>query len=240
VRDPREIILALAAADEAADEPQEFVLYYSAKGRQIIGHPGWPDGALPPATVEVDDLDERNWVRVSDATGKGRHFALTGAGREAAKAYERQRDAAAVSAVSLDWSAVNPVLEALFEAYTQAGAPEYGIASEPVLRGLEDPAAGRPAVRELVRGGYLETVNEQDQSDIPSEVRPTPLTLQLIARWPGSGAEAALGELVAAIDEEITSTDDSDKRRKLTAVRDGLLGAARDVAIHYLERKTGL
>jgi hypothetical protein len=101
----------------------------------------------------------------------------------------------------LDWPAVTPVLDALWEAYTAAGASEYGVETETVLAKLEDQAAARAAVRELVRGGYLETVADIDQSDIPPAVRPTPLTLQLLAGWPGGTAEAALDELIAALDQ---------------------------------------
>ncbi len=240
MRDPRNILAEIVTADEAASDSQSFVLYYSASGPVIVGHPGWPENQAAPSHVEVDDLEERGWLRIETRDGTARSFALTVAGRSAAQAYQRQRDAAAVSAVALDWSAVNPVLEAFYDAYTQAGAPEYGVASGPVLAGLEDPAAGRPALRELVRGGYLEAIDEHDQSDVPSTVRPTTQTLQLMARWPASAAEAALGELVSALDEEINVTPDDEKRRKLVQVRDGLLGAARDIALRYLESKAGL
>jgi hypothetical protein len=239
MRDERDLLAALVAADQAADEAELFVLTYTGNGPVIIGHPGWPEDAAPPSSVEVDRLAERGWVSIERADGKGRAFAVTIHGREAASAYARQRSAAGGSAVVLDWSVVNPVLEAFYHAYTQAGAPEHGVESEPVLRTLDDPAAARASMRELVRGGYLEEVTGVDQSDIPGAVRPTPATLQLLARWPGSNSEAALAELVSALDQAIESTPAGEKRSTLVRVRDGLIGAARDIALSYLERKVG-
>jgi hypothetical protein len=239
MRDERDLLAALVAADRAAGEAELFVLTYTGNGPVIVGHAGWQEDAEPPSSVEVDRLAERGWVSIERAGGKGRAFAVTIHGRKSASAYARQRSAAGGAAVALDWSAVNPVLEAFYDAYTQAGAPEHGIESEPVLRTIEDPEGARAALRELVRGGYLEGLADVEQVDIPLAVRPTPATLQLLARWPGSNSEAALAELVSALDQAIETTPAGEKRSTLVRVRDGLLGAARDIALSYLEGKVG-
>lgn len=238
MRDIREILGALVAADEAAPEQQTFMLIYAGAGREILAA-GWPEDLAAPSKEEVDELEERGWVRVTDAEGSGRSFAVTVAGRDAARARARQLSAATGSAVALDWTAVTPVLDSLWEAYVAAGAPEHGVETEPVLRELEEPAAGRAAVRELVRGGYLEALADVEQADIPLVVRPTPPTFQLLAGWPGGTPEAALAELVAALDQAIDSTPEGEQHSKLARVRDGLLGAAHDVAIAYFEKKVG-
>jgi hypothetical protein len=238
VRDPRDILAALVVADEAAPEQQTFILVYAGVGREIIAI-GWTTDLLNPApsAEEIDDLAERDWVRVTDVDGQGRSFAVTVAGRNAAKARARQLSAAAASAVVLDWAAVTPVLDSLWGAYVVAGAPEHGVETEPVLRDLDEPTAGRAAVRELVRGGFLEALLDVEQADVPSAVRPTPLTLQLFAGWPGSASEAILDQLIAAMSEAIDSTSDEDKRTALVRVREGLLGAARDTALAYFDKK---
>jgi len=41
-----------------------------------------------------------------------------------------------------------------------------------------------------------EALTDVDQSDVPLTVRPTPITLQLLAGCPDGSAEAALDELV--------------------------------------------
>jgi hypothetical protein len=95
-------------------------------------------------------------------------------------------------------------------------------------------------VRELVRGGYLDAVNEIDQSDIPVTVRPSLIALRIMGRWPVTAPEAALGGLVEALNTAIVSTDDESQKSKLTRIRDGLLGAGRDVALAYFEKKVGI
>ena len=52
--------------------------------------------------------------------------------------------------------------------------------------------------------------------------------------WPSSVSEETLCGLVAALTAEISRTPDSDKRSKLTQVRDGLSGVARDLVLTYL------
>ncbi len=237
MRDERDLLAGLVAADEAAGAPDIFVLHYTGLGPVIVGHRGWSEDVEPPSGIEVDRLAERGWVSIDRSEGKGRTFAVTISGRQAARALARQRAAAGGSAVALDWAVVNPVLEAFYDAYAQAGAPELGVESEPVLRTLEDQDGARAALRELVRGGYLEGVAGVEEVDIPLVVRPTTATLQLLARWPGSSAEAALADLVAELDQAIESAPDEEKRSALVRVRDGLLGAAKDVALAYLGSK---
>jgi hypothetical protein len=140
---------------------------------------------------------------------------------------------------TLEWRAATPVLQAIFAAYEEAGAPENGVETEKVLRALDDAESARAVVRELARSDYLETLIDVDGSDVPVTVRPTPRTLQLLAGWPSGSAEAALDELVAALDEAIGSAPTDEERSKLSRVRDGLLGAARDVALAYFEKKIG-
>lgn len=239
-RDPRDLLATIVAAEETAEEREPFVLYYSAGGPVIIAPPKWPDDEPVPSSVEVDDLEERGWARVYPSEGSGRAFASTVRGQEVARAYARERAATEASVVNLDWPSVNPVLERFLEAYESQGAPEHGVECQAVLNGLDDPAGSRALLRELVRGGYLDAVNEIDQSDIPVTVRPSLVALRIMARWPETEPEAALDGLVEDLNTAIASTDDEGKKSKLTRIRDGLLGAGRDVALAYFEKKAGI
>jgi hypothetical protein len=58
--------------------------------------------------------------------------------------------------------------------------------------------------------------------------------------WPADGAQEVVGGLVEALNAEIDRTPESNRRSVLVQVRDGLIGAARDVAIAYVEKKTGI
>lgn len=234
------MLATIVAAEDASGEREPFRLWYGSGGPVILAPPKWPDDEPVPSSVEVDDLEERGWVRVYPSEGSGRGFASTVRGQEVAQAYARERAAAEASAVSLDWPSVNPVLERFLEAYESQGAPEHGVECQVVLNALDDPAGSRALVRELVRGGYLDAVNEIDQSDIPVTVRPSSVALRVMARWPETGPEAALDGLVEALNITIASTDDDAKRSKLTHIRDGLLGAGRDVALAYFEKKVGI
>jgi hypothetical protein len=236
-RDHSEILAELVAADEATDTSEAFVLTYTALGPVIVGHPGWPQEQNAPTTVEIDELEELGWVKITKVNGSGRVFTLTIDGRNTAKAHARQRAAADIDTVSLDWRVVTPVLDAVYAAYVAAGAPEHGVESAVVLLEIGSPKGGRAALRELVRGGYLEALTEVEQSDIPLAVRPTTSTLHLLAGWPRGTADAALGELVAALDDAIARTPMGDERSKLENVRDGLAGVARDTALAYFDKK---
>ncbi len=239
-RDPRDLLATIVAAEEVSDEREPFRLYYTNGGPVILAPPKWLDGEPVPSSVEVDDLEERGWVRVYPSEGSGRDFASTVRGQEVARAYARERAAAEASVVSLDWPSVNPVLERFLGAYESQGAPEHGVECQSVLNGLDDPSGSRALVRELVRGGYLDAVNEIDQSDIPVTVRPSLIALRIMGRWPVTAPEAALDGLVEALNTAIVATDDEGQKSKLTRIRDGLLGAGRDVALAYFEKKVGI
>ena len=137
--------------------------------------------------------------------------------------------------LSLEWPVMRRRLVSLYAAYVERGAPEMGVDISPVIPGEHDGATIAAEVRELVRGGYLDVTFQSAAG--PRMVRPTRQTLQMLAGWPGSSAQDALNELVAALDSEIAGTAEGERRSKLVQVRDGLLGAAQQIAIAYLEKK---
>jgi hypothetical protein len=105
---------------------------------------------------------------------------------------------------------------------------------------LQDPEAGNQAdalVRELVRGEYLDVTAASSAG--PRAVRPARKTIEMLGSWPASTAQETLSELVAAIDTELNRTSDPVKKSTLRAVRDGLTGAAQQIAITYIEKKIG-
>jgi hypothetical protein len=142
------------------------------------------------------------------------------------------------SAVDLSWSAARATLLQVYDLYREQGAPPMGAWIVPLA---DDPERGGVAaahIGELVRGGYLEV--GRGSAAGPTHVRPTKLTLQLFDGWPAGPAQAALEELVRDVDIAIERTPDEDQRSKLVALRDGLVGAGRDIAIAYLEKKIGV
>jgi hypothetical protein len=168
--------------------------------------------------------------------GKGRHFAVTSAGRAAWDEHlELLQPEPATTRVTLDWSSARPVLRHIFDAYQDRGAPRRGVAVMAVADDFGDRATFDAYVRELARAGYLDVITRSDSR--PRLVKPSPTALQMLARWPSSPAEDALDGLVHALDSEIERTADPEKRSLLERVRSGLAGAARDVALTYFEKK---
>lgn len=232
-----DLLGTLVAADEAAGRAQTFVITWTGPNTPaFVGVSGLADDAPVPTDVQVDNMAERGWVRVTHADRKVRHFALRAEGQRA----WRQRIAKISHVpvpVSLDWAVARPLLKEIFEAYSDAGAPDMGV---DMLPRLEDPVDGRETralLLGLARAGYLEVTWES--ADGPRMVRPGIPVLQMFAGWPVTAAQDVLNDLTTALDTEIDRTSDSDKRSKLIAVRDGLLGAARDIAIAWAEKKIG-
>lgn len=232
-----DLLGTLVVADEAAGRAQTFVITWTGPNEPAFaGVAGLADDTPVPTDVQVDNMAEFGWVRVTRVEGKIRHFALRAEGRRAWRKRVAEISDTRVP-VSLDWTVARPLLKQIFEAYSHAGAPDMGV---DMLQRLEDPDHGRETralLFELARAGYLEVTWET--ADGPRMVRPGIPSLQMFAGWPVSAAQDVLDELTAALDTEIGRTSDSDKRSKLIAVRDGLLGAARDIAIAWAERKIG-
>ena len=76
-------------------------------------------------------------MRVTDAEGKGRTFAVTSAGSPAAPARwsaSRAPGAGPGPSVDLEWLAVSGVLAQVYQAYVMAGAPENGVDTTSLAR----------------------------------------------------------------------------------------------------------
>jgi hypothetical protein len=74
-----EILALFVQADEAAGEPQTFVMTYVGFGeRAWVGVLGWPDDLEVPSEHKMDDLAERGWLRILDTQARrGRSLSLS-------------------------------------------------------------------------------------------------------------------------------------------------------------------
>jgi hypothetical protein len=233
--DDIEVLGLLVQGDEAAGERQTWVFYVSGGGaRLFVGGVGWPEDTEVPTTAQIDDLIDSRWLRLVERNGNGRTFAVTSDGR---REWTRHvaRQAHAAGWVDLSWTDARPLLERIYDLYREAGAPEAGVDVEPLVRGPETARQNQALIRELFRDGLLE--EPETSVDQDSRARPTSKTVQMLDGWPGSAAEDALNGLVGAIDAEIEQTSDTTKRSKLIALRDSLVGAGRDLALAYFEKK---
>jgi hypothetical protein len=237
MREIIDVLGLLVAADQARGEVQDWGLYYTAGGPIWVGGSGWPDDVAVASTAEIDEMAERGWLRITGyPSDKGRQFAVTGDGRQAwlDHVHANAPEAPGGGPATLDWESSRTLLRALYDAYAERGAPRRGVDSLALIAGLGDPQSARAQLEELVRAGYLEPATPQQRVRL---VRPTTKTLQMFAGWPSTNAEDTLSTLIAALNAEITETTDPETRTTLQRVRDGLLGAAQNIALKVIEQK---
>jgi hypothetical protein len=198
--------------------------------RAWAGVGGWPDDAEVPSEHTIDELAERELVRMLSIKGNGRTFAVTEAGREAWA--KHQADAILdVRAIDLTWESTRATLERIYALYRSARGP-MGVSIMQLTQDRESGAQAEAQIEHLIQAGYLEV--GRGSSAGPTHVRPTELTLRMLEGWPGSLGEEALRGLLAVLTAEIEQTTDDDKRSKLIQVRDGLRGVAHDLVLTYL------
>jgi len=230
-----EMLGLLVQADEEAGDPQTWVMTYTGEGRVLVGVQGWPDDVEPLSEHEIDDLTDRGWVRISKSAGKARTYAVTGDGRRAWREWVAHHQHVP-GQVNLGWPAARQLLERLHQMYVEAGSPEIGISVLELTQNPETGQQAQAAIRTLFRNEYLE--EGFASSDQLVLVRTdTPKTLQLLEGWPSGPAQDALDELVRDLDTAIEQTPDEERRSKLLTLRDGLVGAGRDIALAYFEKK---
>lgn len=148
-------------------------------------------------------------------------------GRLRVQRAERARAGVQGLPVSLDWTTLEPALDASITAYEQAGAPEGGVHAATIT--LPD-AVSRTAIAELAHAGLLIDCEAEsggagggvDQIDGPSFVRPSLDAHRLRRGWPRGAADAAIERLVQALLEEAERTEDPDERTRLRKTADWL------------------
>ncbi|MDX6627668.1 MAG: hypothetical protein QOE56_2657 [Solirubrobacterales bacterium] len=80
----RRIIQADTAIGRVGGDSEEFTLYYSGEGPEVL-HGGWDRSWAPPTAQTIDDLGEMGLLRVGDSGGRGRKFSLSLSGRRRAE-----------------------------------------------------------------------------------------------------------------------------------------------------------
>jgi hypothetical protein len=202
---------------------RSFMLMPRGSMERQMDHPGWDPSWATPTEHDIDDLVEQGYVRLDAANyGKTRAFSLTIDGRLRGQRIQRARSDAQRIPVSLEWTLLEPALDAAILNYEEAGAPEGGVATTmiPLPEGV--PSA---AIAELTRAGLLidcendaRGVGGVDQVEGPGFVRPSAEALRLKRGWPGDAADAAIERLVQFLLEQADATDDPEEQTRLRRV----------------------
>jgi hypothetical protein len=211
----------LLAAEEAGlrtgSDRCSFMLMHRGGMQREVDHPGWDPSWPTPTEHDIDDLVDHGWVRLDAANyGTTRTFSLTPDGRLRVQRAQRARAGEQRVPVSMEWTVLEPALDAAIIAYEEAGAPESGIpaARIPLPEGVT-PAA----LAELTRAGLLiECESGVDQVEGPGFVRPSVEAYRLRRAWPRDAADAAIERLVAFLLERADATDDAEEQTRLRKV----------------------
>jgi hypothetical protein len=168
---------------------------------------------------DIDDLAEDGMLRLLPHDGGGieRHFALTSAGRQRARASLEQLPDP--DAVDLSWPMLHARLTAVVDAYERAGAPVQGIV-------LDEGSRTAAHLRALVSAGYLgETEFGSDQATF---LRPTERALNVTRAWP-SALSMARG-----IVEDVVARLEAQPDESARSLKAGLTSGGRDLLVEVL------
>ena len=205
------------AALRSGLDRRSFMLMHRGGMQREVDHPGWDSSWATPTEHDIDDLADQGWVRLDAANyGKTRTFSLTADGRLRGRRSQRARAGAQQIPVSMEWTLLEPALDAAILFYEEAGAPEGGVpaAMIPLPEGVT-PAV----VAELTRAGLLiECAAGGDQVEGPGFIRPSVEALRLRRGWPRDAADAAIERLVAFLLEQADATDDPEEQTRLRRV----------------------
>jgi hypothetical protein len=223
------------------------------KGFHRTGH---DNGYLHAARQEIDDLKAAGLVRVRvqktrmPAHGSQKAWTheewqidVTNEGFERHRLHEQVAAAAAGGSgggsvdADLEWvTSVLPVLQAV---YTEvlAASPDIGASQDAVNSRLGrqrgDEATAR-VLHELEQAGYLRATMDVEQLVGPAYFVLTEKALQIVARWPGGGTDAAYKQLVALIEERIEQAEGDEERTRWERARDAIVGLGHDVLVNVL------
>ncbi len=165
-----DLLGALVAADEVAGQAQTFVLTWAGMDEpRFAGVLGVDDDARAPTDVQVDNMADFGWVRVSHVEGKVRHFALRPEGRRAWRRRVAQLNHAPIP-VTLDWTVARPLLKQIFDGWTEAGVPNRASTCCRSLRTRSRASKLLHCYQNSARAGFLEVAFESLAG--PQIVRP--------------------------------------------------------------------
>jgi hypothetical protein len=183
------------------------------------------DQSMPAVTR--DDLDELLDLGLIDIdfTGGGDYTVRpTSDGRRSLRTLQRERARSEQpqQAVDLNWSAVRPVLHAIVDLWTEAGAPLGSfVAASSIAKRLdraEDDLSIARAIETLARNDWLEASYDDATDEL--EAMPTMRGLVATRGWPGGDGEVAAERLLSALDELAAGAEDEKTRSWAARLRD--------------------
>lgn len=257
-KDQAELLLACAEAYASPHErtgQKESIIFFTTNAGTLIQHHGLDDRTRRVSMGDLEELSGHGLIDINYRSQTQGNFRVTGAGFEAVEQIKRQEDALAEPAVvpdegkrmGLQWqSEVLPVLRTVNELYPSVPS-DRGVTQEQINEKLgrdkRDPHTGL-VLRKLEEAGYVEGKMRVDEVEGPWSCGPAAKALELLAGWPTERGDAALAQLIAALERKIEETPDEVEKGKLrqvlTSVREVGQGVMVGVLSEVIRAHTGI
>lgn len=204
----------------------------------------WDDSMPTVTRDDIDELHDLGWIDL-DYAGSGDYLVRpTADGRRNLRTYQREKarsERRPQQAVDLSWPAVRPVLHAVVDLWTAAGAPLGGyVAMRSIAERLSvppDDLATARAIEALARNDWLDASYDDETDEL--EAMPTMRGLAARRGWPGGDPEVAAERLLATLDEVAELAADDDTRGWATRARDTLMEVGTKTLAEVVSKSVG-
>lgn len=185
----------------------------------------------------VDPIDMQGLIAAGMLQQTGQRAAIfTAEGLMTAQALQRERRSG--EALDVSWESVQPVVEALLGLWASLGAPAFGVPVEAVAERVDVDAGQAERLLDLLADdGWVEKRSPGFMSPGGGgpTYAPTSRALQRFAGWPT--LEETVGiRFLEAIDAEIESTADEEKRGRLRRLREVAVNVGEATVTQILTR----
>lgn len=195
--------------------------------------------------VTLDDLDELLAFGLIDIdfNNSGDYTVRpTSDGHRSLRTYQRELARADHERpVDLNWSAVRPVLHAVVDLWTEAGAPhggviKFGAIAERLERDSDDLGTMR-AIEALARNDWLDAAYDDETDELGAA--PTMRGLVATRGWPGGDGEVAAERLLSALDAFADAAGDDKTRGWAARARDTLMEVSTKTLAEVVSKSVG-
>ncbi len=209
---------------------REPIMYFKHAGGGSLQHHGFDEVPSVDETA-LEDLHSKGLVDV-DYREHSMHLTPSIEGRRLIDELERAHDVEPKASVELlleaikrqtaaenklAWPAVRPVLAAMRRYWEEAGFPDHGVGTLPLLVAIPEGTEGpfRATVRTLTANDYLAAAGDLSFDGLPAFVTFTERAFAALDGWPGASNQDLVDNLVAVLTEHVELETVPEKKRRL-------------------------
>jgi hypothetical protein len=210
--EPRLAVLLTRLIELDAGNYETFHPYFSGESGAEAELIGFDDQLIPEGPTK--ELATRGYLEMDAHPGKRLgNFRLSELGHKTAAQIAGEGE----GVVDLAWSAVEPVLAGIHDAWRGEGAPTLGLNGEVLTEKLGmTPEQLSPVLSALEDDDWIECRRALGRS-LPRGIRPSAKAIRFLNAWPkGDGTEFGK-EVLARLEERVEAEPDPEERSKLQA-----------------------